>query len=39
LTLENENKATYLKIKDWKSQGYNPAQIASMWNSGSPEWE
>jgi len=39
LTLENENKATYLKIKDWKNAGYNPAQIASMWNSGSPDWE
>jgi len=39
LTLENENKATYLKIKDWKDAGYNPAQIASMWNSGSPNWE
>jgi len=39
LTLENENKATYLKLKDWKDAGYNPAQIASMWNSGQPEWE
>ena len=39
LTLENENKATYLKILDWKKAGYNPAQIASMWNSGSPKWE
>lgn len=39
LTLENENKATYLKLSDWKKQGYNPAQIASMWNSGKPEWE
>lgn len=34
LNLENENKATYLRIKDWKDQGYNPAQIASMWNAG-----
>jgi len=34
LTLENENKATYLRIKDWKDAGYNPAQIASMWNAG-----
>lgn len=39
LTLENENKATYYKILDWKKAGYNPAQIASMWNSGSPNWE
>lgn len=34
LTRENENKATYLRIADWKKQGYNPAQIASMWNAG-----
>ena len=34
LTLENENKATYLRIKEWKDKGYNPAQIASMWNAG-----
>jgi len=39
LTLENENKATYLKLLDWKKAGYNPAQIASMWNSGKPDWE
>lgn len=37
LTLENENKATYLKLLDWKKAGYNPGQIASMWNSGSPD--
>ena len=34
LSLENENKATYMRIKDWKDQGYNPGQIASMWNAG-----
>lgn len=34
MTRENENKATYLKILDWKKKGYNPAQIASMWNAG-----
>lgn len=34
ITLENENKATYLRIKDWKDKGYNPAQIASMHNAG-----
>jgi len=39
LTNINENKATYLKIKDWKDQGFRPDQIASMWNSGRPEWE
>jgi len=39
LSLENENKVSYMRIKEWKDQGYNPAQIASMWNSGSPNWE
>lgn len=39
LTLENENKATYLQLADWKKQGYNPGQIASMWNSGKPNWQ
>lgn len=34
LSLENENKATYLRIKDWKEQGRTPQQIASMWNAG-----
>jgi len=37
LTLQNENKATYLKLKDWKDKGYNVGQIASTWNSGSPD--
>lgn len=39
LTLENENKVAYTKIKNWKDSGYNPAQIASMWNSGKPDWK
>lgn len=34
ISLENENKATYLRIKDWKDNGYNIGQIASMWNAG-----
>jgi hypothetical protein len=38
-TLENENKVAYSKIKAWKDQGYNPGQIASLWNSGSPDFE
>lgn len=37
LTLENENKVAYTRIKNWKDQGYNPGQIASMWNSGKPD--
>lgn len=39
LTAKNEDQATYLKIKDWKDAGYTPKQIASMWNSGQPDWE
>ena len=34
MTVENQNKVTYGKIKEWKDQGYTPAQIASKWNSG-----
>lgn len=34
INLENENKVAYTKIKAWKDQGYNPGQIASMWNAG-----
>lgn len=37
ITRENENKVAYMRILDWKKQGYNPGQIASMWNSGSPD--
>ena len=31
-----QNKVAYARISDLKSQGLNPQQIASMWNSGSP---
>lgn len=34
LTPQNENKASYLRIKEWKDAGYNVGQIASMWNAG-----
>jgi hypothetical protein len=34
LTLQNENKASYLRIKEWKDSGKNVGQIASMWNAG-----
>lgn len=37
LTPENQNKVAYSQIKEWKDQGYNPGQIASLWNSGSPD--
>jgi len=39
MTIENQNKVAYSQIKSWKDQGYNPAQIASLWNSGKPNWE
>lgn len=39
ITLENENKVAYSKIKELKDKGMNPAQIASVWNSGSPNWQ
>lgn len=34
MTKENQNKVAYKQIESWKLQGYNPAQIASMWNAG-----
>jgi hypothetical protein len=33
-SIEDQNKVAYHKIEQWKKQGYNPAQIASMWNAG-----
>jgi muramidase (phage lysozyme) len=34
MSMENQNKVAYTKVKQWKDQGLNPAQIASKWNSG-----
>lgn len=36
-TPEQQNEVTYKQIKEWKDKGYNPGQIASMWNSGKPD--
>lgn len=33
-SIEAQNKVAYNKVKQWKEQGLNPAQIASKWNSG-----
>lgn len=33
-TKEQQNEVAYRKLKQWKDQGYNPGQIASMWNAG-----
>ncbi len=33
---QNQDKVAYAQVKDYKDRGYQPAEIASMWNSGSP---
>lgn len=33
-TPSQQTEVVYKQIKDWKDQGYNPGQIASMWNAG-----
>lgn len=33
-SLSDQNQVAYHKIKQWKDAGYNPGQIASMWNAG-----
>lgn len=33
-TIENQNKIAYSFVKEKKDAGFNPAQIASMWNAG-----
>ena len=36
-TPEQQNEVAYNRIKGWKDAGYNPGQIASMWNAGAGE--
>lgn len=37
---ENQDKVAYSEIKGYKEKGYDPGQIASLWNSGSPNnWQ
>lgn len=36
-SIEDQNKVAYHTIKKWKDAGYNPGQIASMWNAGGGE--
>lgn len=37
---ENQDKVAYSVIKSYKDKGYDPGQIASLWNSGSPNnWQ
>jgi hypothetical protein len=33
-TPDQQNEVAYKKIKQWKDQGYDVGQIASMWNAG-----
>lgn len=37
MTEENENYVAYHHILDLKNKGLSPVQIASVWNSGSPD--
>jgi len=34
-TPEQQNQVAYNQISTWKKDGYTPAQIASLWNTGS----
>ena len=34
----NQDKVAHAKVKDLVEQGYSHKEIASIWNSGSPEW-
>lgn len=34
-TPELQNEVAYKQVKEWKDAGYNPGQIASMWNAGA----
>ncbi len=36
-TKEQQNEAAYKQIAEWKAQGKNVGQIASMWNAGEGE--
>lgn len=38
MTQANQDAVAQWKIQQWLDQGYKPDQIASMWNSGSPEY-
>lgn len=38
MTESNQNQVAYKQIESWKNQGYQPQQIASLWNSGDPNW-
>lgn len=35
----NQDKVAYHHVSDLLKQGYTQSQVASIWNSGSPNWE
>ncbi len=36
----NQDKVAYAQVKEYKDKGYDPGQISSLWNSGSPNnWQ
>ena len=35
----NQDAVARFKVQQWLNQGYNPQQIASMWNSGKPDYQ
>jgi hypothetical protein len=37
-TPENQDRVARAKIQEWVKQGYDPRQVASLWNSGKPDW-
>jgi len=39
MTPENQDKVASWKIQNLLNEGYSPEQVASTWNSGSPDWE
>ena len=38
MTPVNQDKVAYNTILNYKNQGYSPEEIASLWNSGKPNW-
>ena len=36
---ENQDMIAEWKVQQWLDSGYNAAEIASLWNSGHPDWE
>lgn len=37
LSQEDQNKAAYNQIQEWKNKGFNVGQVASSWNAGEGE--